>query len=81
MTPFQGFPFPTPPRGGISGEMEQFRSEIRGQQEQALCDRREQFALFQSQLFQQTMVPTNSYRAEENRVHFTPLEVRSNYWQ
>ena len=57
---FSGFSV-SPPQGGISGEMEQFRSEMRGQQEQALRDQREQFSHFQSQLFQQIQ---DIYRAQ-----------------
>ena len=57
---FSGFSV-SPPQGGISGEMEQFRSEMRGQQEQAWRDQREQFSNFQSQLFQQIQ---DIYRAQ-----------------
>ena len=57
---FSGFSV-SPPRGGTADEMEHFRAEMRGQQEQALRDQRDQFSLFQSQLFQQIQ---NIYRAQ-----------------
>ena len=57
---FSGFSV-SPPRGGTADELEHFRAEMRGQQEQALRDQRDQFSLFQSQLFQQIQ---NIYRAQ-----------------
>ena len=57
---FSGFSV-SPPQGGTADELEHFRAEMRGQQEQALRDQREQFSLFQSQLFQQIQ---NIYRAQ-----------------